>query len=293
MTILVNKDTKILVQGITGKEGTTHTLSMLSYGTKVLAGVSPGRGGKRVNKIPVYDSVREALEYHPSLSTSIVFVPAAFAADAVYESIDAGLKIIVLITEMIPIHESLKFINYAKAKKVMIIGPNSPGIISPGECKVGIMPGHIFTNGNIGIMSRSGTLTYEVAWELSKNNLGQSTALGIGGDPVIGTDFIEIFELFNRDPMTKALVLIGEIGGDTEERFADYISKNRLSKPIVALIAGRTAPAEKRMGHAGAIITMGAGNAKGKCDALLKAGVRIANLPSEIPKLIPPELNAH
>jgi len=286
LTILVDKNTRVLVQGITGREGSFHTKMMLEYGTKVIAGVTPGKGGLRVHGVPVYDSVEEALAKHPEINTSIIFVPAPYASDAVYEAIDAGIKLIVVITEHIPVHDAMKFINYARMKGSIIIGPNTPGIISPGEAKVGIMPAHMFTKGPIGVISRSGTLTYEIAYALTKAGFGQSTCVGIGGDPIVGLDFIEVAEMFRSDSETKAIVLIGEIGGNLEEVFADYVLKKGYDKPIVAFIAGKTAPPGKRMGHAGAIISMGTGTAQSKIEALTSAGIPVAEKPSDIPKLL-------
>lgn len=286
MAILVNKSTNLLVQGITGREGTTHTIAMLKYGTNVVAGVTPGKSGERVDRVPVYGSVREAVDATPEINASIIFVPATYTADAVYEAIDSGIKLIVTITEHVPVHDSLQFINYSRDKGITVIGPNCPGLISPGETKVGIMPGHIFSKGEIGMVSRSGTLTYEIAWVLTRAGFGQSTAVGIGGDPVIGRDVLEIVELFEKDPATRALAVIGEIGGDAEEKLAERIKQRGLKKPIVSFIAGRQAPPGKRMGHAGAIISMGAGTAESKIKALESAGVRVAELPSEIPSLL-------
>ena len=286
MTILVNKSTNLLVQGITGREGTTHTLAMLKYGTNVVAGVTPGKSGERVDRVPVYGSVKEAVGVNPEINSSIIFVPAAYTADAIYEAIDSGIKLIVTITEHVPVHDSLQFINYARDKDITVIGPNCPGLISPGETKVGIMPGHIFSKGEIGMVSRSGTLTYEIAWVLTRAGFGQSTAVGIGGDPVIGLDVLEVVEMFEKDPATRAIAVIGEIGGDAEERLAERIKQRGLKKPIVSFIAGRQAPPGKRMGHAGAIISMGAGSAESKIEALESAGVRVAELPSEIPSLL-------
>jgi succinyl-CoA synthetase alpha subunit len=286
MAVLVDEKTHVIVQGITGREGRFHTKLMLEYGTKIVAGVTPGKGGTEVHGVPVYDTMEEAVENHPEANASIVFVPAKFAADAVYEAIDAGMKVVVVITEHIPVHEALGFISYAKKKGTTIIGPNCPGIISPGKTKIGIMPGHIFTPGPVGIVSRSGTLTYEIAYALTRAGLGQTTAIGIGGDPVVGLTFTEAMELFERDPETKALVLIGEIGGDMEERAAKMIEEGRFTKPVVAFIAGRTAPPGKRMGHAGAIIMMGTGTYEGKVRALERAGVRVARTPLEIPELV-------
>jgi succinyl-CoA synthetase alpha subunit len=242
MAIIVDENTKILVQGITGREGTFHTKSMLEYGSKILAGVTPGKGGQTVYGVPVYDSVSDALKNHPDINTSIIFVPAPYAADAVYEAIDNGIKTIVIITERIPTHDTLKFVNYARLKNVTIIGPNCPGIISPGRTKVGIMPGHVFKKGIIGMVSRSGTLTYEIAHAITKSGLGQTTAVGIGGDPVTGLTFIDVLEMFRKDEETEAVVIIGEIGGDAEERAAEYIRLTKYEKPVVAYVAGRTAP---------------------------------------------------
>ncbi len=286
MAVILDEKARVIVQGITGREGSFHTKLMLEYGTKIVAGVTPGKGGQEVHGVPVYDTVAEAVENHPEANTSIIFVPARFAPDAVYEAIDAGLKLVVVITEHIPVHESLRFINYAKQKGTIIIGPNCPGIISPGKAKVGIMPGHIFTPGPVGIISRSGTLTYEIGYALTKEGIGQSTVIGIGGDPVVGLSFTEAMEYFENDPETKALVLVGEIGGDMEERAAQMIKEGKFTKPVVAFIAGRTAPPGKRMGHAGAIIMMGTGTYEGKVKALEEAGVKVARTPFEIPKLI-------
>lgn len=286
MTVLVDDSARVVVQGITGREGSSHTLSMLKYGTRIVAGVTPGKGGENVGGVPVYGGMKKAVENHPEINTSIIFVPAPFNADTVYEAIDSGIKLIIDITEHVPIHDSLKFISYARNKGVTIIGPNCPGLISPGKCKIGIMPGHIFSEGNVGIVSRSGTLTYEIAWVLTRAGLGQSTAVGIGGDPIIGMDTVEIIEMFENDPGTKAIVVIGEIGGDAEERLAARIKENGMRKPIASFIAGRQAPPGKRMGHAGAIVSMGSGTASGKIKALEDAGVAVAELPSQIPELV-------
>jgi len=286
MTVLVDSETRVVVQGITGREGSFHTKAMLSYGTKILAGVTPGKGGTTIEGVPVYDNVMEAVRKHPELNTSIIFVPSRFAADAVYEAIDAGLDLIVVITEGIPVHETMKFVRYAKINGVTIIGPNCPGVISPGESKVGIMPGHVFSKGRVGIVSRSGTLTYEIAYAMTKAGIGQSTSIGIGGDPVPGTSFIDALEMFREDDGTDAVVLIGEIGGDMEERAARYIVEQGYEKPVVAYVAGRTAPPGKRMGHAGAIISMGVGDAASKIKVLREVGVEVAELPSQIPGLL-------
>jgi succinyl-CoA synthetase alpha subunit len=282
MAILVDANTHVLVQGITGRQGAFHTRAMLRYGTRVEAGVTPGKGGQSVEGVPVYDSVEEALANHPSINTSLTMVPAAYAADAVYEALDNGIKLVVIITEHVPVHDTLKFVRYASLQGARVIGPNCPGVITPGAAKVGIMPGHIFKQGGVGIVSRSGTLTYEIAYAVTLKGLGQSTCVGIGGDPVVGMDFIEVLEMFRKDPGTEAVVLIGEIGGDMEERAAAYIRETNYPKPVVAYIAGRTAPPEKRMGHAGAIISMGAGDAESKVKALTAAGVYVASTPSEV-----------
>ncbi|AFH42354.1 succinate--CoA ligase subunit alpha [Fervidicoccus fontis] len=286
MAILVNKDTKVLVQGITGKEGSFHTKLMLEYGTKIVAGVSPGKEGQEVYGVKVYNSVENAMSENPHIDASIIFVPAAFTADAVYEAIKNKIKNIIVITEGIPVHETMKFVNYANEKGIRIIGPNCPGIIVPNETKIGIMPGSVFTRGPVGIMSRSGTLTYEISYALSREGIGQSTVIGVGGDPIIGLNFIEVMKLFNDDKETKAVVMVGEIGGDIEERVAMRFKKGEFDKPIVAYIAGKTAPPGKRMGHAGAIITMGEGTYEGKIKALENAGIPVAKNPFEIPKLI-------
>ena len=286
MAILVDERTRVIVQGITGREGSFHTKLMLEYGTKIVAGVTPGKGGMSVHGVPVYDSMEEAVREHPEANTSIVFVPAAFAPDAVYEAIDAGMKVVVVITEHIPVHETMRFVNYARQRGVWIVGPNCPGVISPGKAKVGIMPGHVFREGSVGIVSRSGTLTYEIAFALTREGFGQSTAVGIGGDPITGMDFIDVLEMFRKDPQTEAVVLIGEIGGDAEERAARYIVETRYPKPVVAFIAGRTAPPGKRMGHAGAIISMGTGYYEDKVRALRAAGVRVAETPFQVVELL-------
>ncbi|MEO0270810.1 MAG: succinate--CoA ligase subunit alpha [candidate division WOR-3 bacterium] len=280
MAILLSKETRVIVQGITGRDGSFHAIKMKEYGTNVVGGVTPGKGGQKVDNIPVFDSVFEAVKKE-SANTSIIFVPAQFAKDAMYEAIDAGIKLIVTITEGIPAQDMAEILDYIRGMDVRIIGPNCPGIIAPNIAKVGIMPGHIFKKGNIGVVSRSGTLTYEVVYHLTNNGLGQSTAVGIGGDPIIGTRFIDVLDLFEKDPETEGIVLIGEIGGTDEEDAAEFI-KNHVSKPVVAFIAGRTAPPEKRMGHAGAIIEGGKGTAESKIKALEEAKVKVASLPSEV-----------
>ncbi len=285
MAILVDEKTRVIVQGITGREGSFHTKLMLDYGTKIVAGVTPGKGGTSIHGVPVYDSMEEAVKEHPEANTSIIFVPAAFAPDAVYEAIEAGMKVVVIITEHIPVHETMRFVNYARQRGVWIVGPNCPGVISPGKTKVGIMPGHVFREGSIGIVSRSGTLTYEIAFTLTREGFGQSTAVGIGGDPITGMDFIDVLEMFRNDPQTEAVVIIGEIGGDAEERAARYIAETKYPKPVIAYIAGRTAPPGKRMGHAGAIISMGTGFYEDKVKALRAAGVKVAETPFQVVEL--------
>jgi len=258
---------------------------MLEYGTKVVAGTSPGKGGIRINGVPIYDTVEEAKEGGLA-NASIIFVPAAFAADAALEAIENGIKIVVIITEHIPIRDAIDLMAYAKQTKTTIIGPNTPGIITPGECKLGIMPSHIFQQGGVGMVSRSGTLTYEVAASLTRSNLGQSTCLGLGGDPITGLNFIDALEMFEADPLTKSVVLIGEIGGNLEELAARYIVDTKYSKPVVAFIAGRSAPPGKRMGHAGAIVMGGAGTAENKINALRDAGVKVAEKPGDVAQLL-------
>jgi len=287
VAILVDKDTKVLVQGITGREGEFHTKLMLEYGTKIVAGVTPGKGGQNVHGVPVFDSVREAVDAVGPIDVSIVFVPAPFAADAILEALDAGIKGVVIITEGIPVQDMLKV---ARAFEIAgddrwFIGPNCPGVITPGECKVGIMPAQVFSPGRIGVVSRSGTLTYEVVAELTRAGFGQSTCVGIGGDPIIGLNFVEILRRFNDDPQTDAVVLIGEIGGTDEEEAAAFIA-SEMRKPVVAFVAGKTAPEGKRMGHAGAIIMGRMGTAQSKIEAFQKAGVPVADLPAQIPELL-------
>lgn len=284
MAILVDKNTRVLVQGITGRDGSFHTKLMLEYGTNIVSGVTPGKGGSDYLGIPIFDTVKEAVK-KTSPNTSIIFVPPQFAVDAIYEAADNGISLIVVITEGIPIHDMVKVKNYLDRKGVRLIGPNCPGIITPNECKVGIMPSHIFRRGKIGVVSRSGTLTYEIVNQLTINGFGQSTAIGIGGDPIIGSKFVDILKLFNEDNETEAVVLIGEIGGTDEQDAAEYIKKE-FKKPVVAFIAGRTAPPERRMGHAGAIIAGSEGTAEEKIRAFENAGVKVASLPEEVPKLL-------
>jgi succinyl-CoA synthetase alpha subunit len=286
MSIIINKNTRVVVQGITGSEGHFHTLSMLSYGTNIVAGVTPGKGGQEVEGVRVYDTVAESVQKHDA-NTAIVFVPARFAKGAVMESIAAGIKTIVVITEGIPQADEIEFIAQANKEGVTIIGPNCPGIICPAlKVKVGILPNHIFEPGGIGIASRSGTLTYEIAWHITRAGAGQSTCLGMGGDPIIGLDFVKLLELFKEDDETRGIVLIGEIGGNAEELAAQYIKETRYPKPVAAYITGRTAPPGKRMGHAGAIIMGSAGTADSKIEAFQRAGVAIADKPSDIVELL-------
>jgi succinyl-CoA synthetase alpha subunit len=284
MSIFIDKKTKLLVQGITGRDGSFHAEQMKNYGTKVVGGVTPGKGGTTVAGIPVFNTMEEAAD-KTGADTSVIYVPPAFAVDAVYEAVDAGIKLVVCITEGLPANDMMKVYPYVKARGARLIGPNCPGLITPGECKVGIMPGTIVKKGNVGVVSRSGTLTYEAIWALTQAGLGQTTCIGIGGDQVIGTSFIDCLESFENDTDTKAIVMIGEIGGSDEEIAAEYISKH-VSKPVVAFIAGQTAPPGKRMGHAGAIISGGTGTAAEKIAALNKVGVPVAGSPTEIPALV-------
>ena len=279
------KNTKVIVQGITGSQGSYHTQLMLEYGTKIVAGSTPGRGGTQTNGVPVFDTVEEAMSQF-NANASIIFVPAPFAKDAALETITAGLNPVVVITEGIPVKDEIQIMEVARLKGTTVIGPNTPGIITPGECKLGIMPAHIFKQGKVGLVSRSGTLTYEIAASLTAAGLGQSTCLGIGGDPVVGLSFVDVLELFRNDPKTEAIAMIGEIGGNAEEMAADYIKNTRYPKPIAAYVAGRAAPPGKRMGHAGAIIMGNSGTAETKIEALKSAGVRIALKPSEIARLL-------
>ena len=280
MSILVDKKTRLVVQGITGSEGSFHTGQMVEYGTKVVAGVTPGKGGTKFENIPIYNTVEEAV-VDQKANTSVIFVPPAFAADAILESANAGIKVIICVTEGIPAADMVKVYNSIKKKDVVLIGPNCPGIISPGKAKVGIMPGFIHKKGTIGVVSRSGTLTYEAVKQLVDAGLGQSTAVGIGGDPVIGSSFSKIIKMFNEDDATEGIVMIGEIGGTAEEEAASYIKKN-VKKPVVGFIAGRTAPPGRRMGHAGAIISGGKGTATEKIAAMKKAGIKISESPADI-----------
>jgi succinyl-CoA synthetase alpha subunit len=285
MSILINKKTRLLVQGITGNEGLFHTRQMVAYGTNVVAGVRPGKGGEWVDrKIPVFDSAKMAIEA-TGANAGIIFVPARFATDAIFEEADAGIPFIVCITEGIPVSDMMLVRNYIDQKNVRLLGPNCPGLLTPGEAKVGIIPGDIATPGNVGVVSRSGTLTYEVLYALKRVKMGSSTCVGIGGDPINGTNFIDVLRMFEGDPQTDKIVMIGEIGGSDEEKAAEFIS-TKMTKPVVAFIAGQTAPPGKRMGHAGAIIEGGSGTAADKIKALETAGVRVAKHPEEIPALL-------
>ncbi|OPX18477.1 succinate--CoA ligase subunit alpha [candidate division WOR-3 bacterium 4484_100] len=284
MSILVNKNTRVVVQGITGRDGSFHTEQMLKYGTQVVAGVTPGKGGNTVHGVPVFNTVEEAVA-RTKANTSVTFVPAKFAVGAVYEAIDVGVELVVCITEGIPALEMVKIMGYLKNKNCRLIGPNCPGLISPGEAKVGILPGHIFKPGNIGVISRSGTLTYEIVDNITRAGLGQSTCIGIGGDSIIGTKFIDCLELFARDPQTQAVVLVGEIGGRDEQDTAEYIKKE-FKKPVFGFIAGKTAPADKRMGHAGAIISGTSGTAAEKIKAFESAGIRVGETPAGVARLL-------
>jgi len=286
MSILINKDTRLLVQGITGNEGLFHTTQMLGYGTNVVAGVTPGKGGEWVleGKVPVFDSVKLAVEA-TGANCSVIFVPARFAPDAMFEAADAGIPLIVCITEGVPVQDMMRVRNYIDQKEVRLIGPNCPGMLTPGEAKVGIIPGNIAIPGNVGVVSRSGTLTYEVLYALKQVGMGASTCVGIGGDPINGTNFIDVLEMFEHDAQTEKVVMIGEIGGTDEDKAAEYIAAS-MTKPVVSFIAGQTAPPGKRMGHAGAIIEGSAGSAADKIKALEAAGVNVAKHPEEIPSLL-------
>ena len=286
MSILVDKNTRLIVQGVTGNEGLFHTTQMVAYGTNVVGGVTPGKGGEWVldGKLPVFDSVKTA-RVATDANATIIFVPARFAADAMFEAADAGIPLIVCITEGVPVQDMMRVRNYLDQKKVRLVGPNCPGLLTPGEAKVGIIPGDIAIPGNIGVVSRSGTLTYEVLYAMKNLGLGASTCVGIGGDPVNGTNFLDVLEMFEHDPKTEKVIMIGEIGGNEEEKAAEYIA-NKMTKPVAGFIAGQTAPPGKRMGHAGAIIEAGAGTAADKIKALEAAGVKVAKHPEEIPTLL-------
>ena len=284
MSILVDKDTRLIVQGITGRDGQFQTERMVEYGTSVVGGVRPGKGGEWVGKVPVFDTVKRAVEA-TGANTSIIFVPAPFAADAILEAADAEVPLIVCITEGVPVLDMVKVRAYLDQKGVRLVGPNCPGLLTPEQAKIGIIPGNIAIPGNVGIVSRSGTLTYEAMYALTNNGMGQSTCVGIGGDPIRGTNFIDVLAMFEEDPQTEKIVMIGEIGGNDEERAARYIA-DHMTKPVVGFIAGRTAPPGKRMGHAGAIIEGGEGGAEEKIAALESVGVRVAEHPEQIPELL-------
>ncbi|HMZ07217.1 MAG TPA: succinate--CoA ligase subunit alpha [Anaerolineales bacterium] len=286
MSILVDKNTRLIVQGITGNEGLFHTTQMAAYGTNIVGGVTPGKGGEWVldGKIPVFDSVKSAKEATDA-NASIIFVPARFAPDAMFEAADAGIPLVICITEGVVIHDMMRVRNYLDQKGIRLIGPNCPGLLTPGEAKVGIIPGNIAISGNVGVVSRSGTLTYEVLYAMKNLGMGASTCVGIGGDPVNGTNFRDVLEMFEHDPQTEKVIMIGEIGGNEEEKAAEFI-RTKMTKPVASFIAGQTAPPGKRMGHAGAIIEGGAGTAADKVKALEAAGVKVAKHPEEIPTLL-------
>jgi len=288
MSVFIDEKTRLVVQGITGRDGSFHTRQMVEYGTKVVAGVTPGKGGQKLDDIPIFDTVADAVE-KTGANASVIYVPARFASDAMLEAADAGVELVVCITEGLPTLDVMKVYHYFRNKGIRFIGPNCPGLISPGKCKVGILPGRIVKPGRIGLVSRSGTLTYEVVWALTEAGMGQSTCIGIGGDPIIGTNFIDALAAFEADPETDGVVMMGEIGGTDEEEAAEFIKAN-MSKPVVSFIAGRTAPKGKRMGHAGAIIAGGKGTAESKIEALTAAGVPVADLPSELPGLLAKKL---
>ena len=285
MSILVSKQTNVIVQGITGGEGSFHARQMLEYGTRIVAGVTPGRGGEKFeSSVPVFNTVQEAVN-KTGANASVIFVPAPFAADAIVEAASCGLELVVCITEGIPTTDMVRVKRFLQGRETRLIGPNCPGVITPGACKLGIMPGFIHKPGRVGVVSRSGTLTYEAVWQLSERGIGQSTCIGIGGDPVVGTTHLDALKLFNNDSDTDAVLMIGEIGGTAEEQAAAYAKEN-MDKPIVAFIAGRTAPAGRRMGHAGAIISGGVGTAQSKIDFLRHAGVTVAESPAEIGQVL-------
>jgi succinyl-CoA synthetase alpha subunit len=287
MAILIDKNTKVVVQGVTGREGEFHTRQMLQYGTNIVAGVTPGKGGQFIEEgdetVPVFNTVEEAVAM-TGADTSVIFVPPPFGADAIFEAVDAGVRGIVCITEGIPIQDMMRCYRFLKERDGWMIGPNCPGLITPGECKIGIVPADIFSPGEIGVVSRSGTLTYEIVDELTRNGMGQSTCVGIGGDPIIGSSFVDVLGWFEQDEKTKAVVMSGEIGGNDEEMAAEFAAT--MSKPVVGFIAGKTAPPGKRMGHAGAIVSGTSGTAQAKIEAMEKAGILVADLPSDVPNLV-------
>jgi len=278
VSILIDENTRVVVQGITGSEGSFHTKQMVAYGSKVVAGVTPGKGGQDLDGIPVFNRVEDAV-VNEGANASCIFVPAPFAADAIVEAVDAGVDLVICITEGVPVLEMVKVRSYLKGKKTRLIGPNCPGLISPGKCKIGIMPGMIHKEGKVGVISRSGTLTYEVVWQLTQRDIGQSSCIGIGGDPLVGTSFIDLLALFSDDPATDLIIIIGEIGGTAEEEAGAFV-KEQVKKPVLGFIAGQTAPPGRRMGHAGAIISGGKGTAKEKIAAWEKAGITVVNNPA-------------
>ncbi len=280
MSILINKNTRVLCQGITGKVGQFHTKGCLDYGTKMVGGVTPGKGGEKVLDLPVFDTVAEAVQ-KTGADATMVFVPPAFTADAILEAVDAGIKTVIAITEGVPVLDMVHVYDVVRRSKSVLVGPNCPGVITPEECKIGIMPGHIHRKGPVGVMSRSGTLTYEAAWQLTNLGLGQSTCVGLGGDPIVGTSFIDVLKLFEADPATEAILMMGEIGGTAEEEAAAFV-REHVTKPVAAFIAGRAAPPGKRMGHAGAIISGGKGTASEKIAALEAAGIEVAQSPADM-----------
>jgi len=280
MSILINKNTRVICQGITGKAGAFHTKGCKEYGTNMVGGVTPGKAGETVEGLPVFDTVIEAVE-KTGANASMIFVPAAFTADAILEALDAGIKVICAITEGVPVLDMVRVYELVRRSDAVLIGPNCPGVITPGECKIGIMPGYIHQPGKVGIMSRSGTLTYEAVWQTSNLKLGQSTCIGLGGDPIVGTNYIDLFQRFEKDPQTEAILMIGEIGGTAEEEAAAYV-KQHVTKPVAAFIAGRTAPPGRRMGHAGAIISGGKGTAAEKVAALAAANIEVAASPADM-----------
>ncbi len=291
MSILVNANTRVITQGITGSAGLFHTKQAIAYGTKMVGGTTPGKGGTTIEGVPVFNTVEQAVT-STGANASVIYVPPAFAADAIFEAVDAGIELIVCITEGIPIFDMVNVKRYLEGKNSRLIGPNCPGVITPDECKIGIMPGYIHKRGHVGVISRSGTLTYEAVHQLTQLGIGQSTAVGIGGDPVNGTNFVDMLTLFNNDPETEAVIMIGEIGGTAEEDAAQYI-KDHMKKPVVGFIAGRSAPEGKRMGHAGAIISGGKGTADEKVAAMESAGMRVANTPSEMGSTLVKALEEH
>lgn len=284
MTVMIDRDTKVVVQGITGYQGTYHSKAMRDFGTNVVAGVTPGKAGQKVNDIPVFDSVMDAV-HQTGANTSCIFVPAPGTRDAVMEALDAGIDTIVVVTEHVPVHDAIHFVAVARSRGAALVGPNCPGLAAPGVGKVGILPSKIFTKGKVGVVSRSGTLTYEIVNAMTEQGIGQSTCVGIGGDRVPGTNFVDVLEKFQKDEDTEKIVLVGEIGGTAEEEAAEFI-KAHVTKPVVAYIAGRTAPPGKRMGHAGAIIARGRGTAESKIKALEAAGVKVAKIPTDVPGLL-------